>query len=142
MIRQLFPDDWQTFRALRLEALELEPDAFLSTHAEWVTQTEAEWRARLDSSAVFIAEDPDPQGLVGLLPDGCVVMVYVRAAARGKGLAQALLQRVQDEARAKGMPRLWLHVALGNQPAQSLYERLGYRSKGSANGDLLMAREP
>lgn len=91
---------------------------------------------------MFVAGDPDPQALVGLLPDGCVVMVYVRAAARGKGLAQALMQRVRDEARARGMPRLWLHVASGNRPAQSLYERLGYRVEGQADDDFVMARTP
>lgn len=141
MIRRLAPDDWATFRAIRLEALRLEPAAYASTHDDWAQLSEEDWRGRLDANVVFATFcDTETTGIAGLRPDGAVIMVYVRATARGKGHAQLLMQTVRDEARARNMPRLWLHVALDNAPARRLYEWSGYNAESHTGHDILMSR--
>ncbi|TXS95701.1 GNAT family N-acetyltransferase [Parahaliea maris] len=50
----------------------------------------------------------------------------VDAAARGRGIAEALLGRVEQGAREAGALYLRLEVAEGNVAAISLYEKLGY----------------
>lgn len=141
MIQRLLASDWRTFRTLRLEALRLEPAAYASTLADWADLAEADWRDRLDANAVFAAFDGGKAaGLAGLRPDGAAIMVYVRAAVRGRGHAEALMEAVRMEARA--MPRLWLHVAADNDAARRLYERLGYRAEGREGHDIVMSRKP
>ena len=51
----------------------------------------------------------------------------VRASARGRGIAAALLQAAEAEARAAGAVRIGMHAQTG---ALRLYERAGYTPFG------------
>lgn len=52
--------------------------------------------------------------------------MFVRPAARGKGVAQAVLAQLERDARAKGYTRLTLETGDTLGPAQRLYERAGF----------------
>ncbi len=52
--------------------------------------------------------------------------VVVRADARGRGVGQALLQAVHDEARQRGACKMTLEVLTGNPVAIKSYERFGF----------------
>lgn len=51
--------------------------------------------------------------------------VYVRPEWRGRGLASTLVRRVEDEARAHGVERLYLYTP----DQQARYRRLGWRDR-------------
>ena len=57
-----------------------------------------------------------------------VKRMYTRAAARGRGVAKALLTKIEDEARAAGVPVLRLETGIRQPEAIGLYERMGFRS--------------
>lgn len=52
--------------------------------------------------------------------------VAVRASHRGQRITQRMLERVEQEARARGACKLTLEVLSGNQPALRAYEREGF----------------
>jgi len=52
--------------------------------------------------------------------------MYVVPAARRRGIARALLQRLEDEARLLGATRLRLETGLSQPEAIALYESAGY----------------
>jgi ribosomal protein S18 acetylase RimI-like enzyme len=52
--------------------------------------------------------------------------VGVVPSERRRGLGRALMEAVHDEARARGVERVWLEVIVENAPAVALYEDLGY----------------
>ncbi|HEX4173546.1 MAG TPA: GNAT family N-acetyltransferase [Acetobacteraceae bacterium] len=56
-----------------------------------------------------------------------VKRMYVRDRARGRGVAQALLQRIERDALAAGVTRLRLETGDRQQAAMRLYERAGFR---------------
>jgi ribosomal protein S18 acetylase RimI-like enzyme len=56
--------------------------------------------------------------------------VYVSAAHRGKGVADALLAEAERQVREKGHDVAWLAVVSGNARARAFYERLGWRDEG------------
>ena len=58
------------------------------------------------------------------------VSVAVRAEHRGRGVGTVLLRALVGEARDRGIGRLSLSVARDN-PAVSLYQRIGFRSCSS-----------
>ncbi|GAA3396395.1 GNAT family N-acetyltransferase [Streptomyces roseoviridis] len=62
----------------------------------------------------------------------------VDAAARGRGVARALLRAAADRARADGATRLTLRVLGHNAPARSLYESEGFRVEGVLRGEFLL----
>ncbi|MEZ4394195.1 MAG: GNAT family N-acetyltransferase [Polyangiales bacterium] len=53
--------------------------------------------------------------------------IYVSAEARGRGVAEALVDAFAERARALGAPRVVLHTASQNEAAQRLFARLGFR---------------
>ena len=66
-------------------------------------------------------------------PDEAYVeMVAVLPSVRGVSIGRDLLQWAEETARAKGKQRLVLNVISGN-PAQRLYERLGFEEVPSAS---------
>jgi putative acetyltransferase len=60
-----------------------------------------------------------------------VKRMYTRPVARGRGVAKALLRRIEDEARGAGMSVLRLETGTNQKEAIRLYERTGFRPRGS-----------
>ena len=50
--------------------------------------------------------------------------LFVSEAARGRGAARALIERVAHEARAEGVPRLYWHTKQDNVRARALYDKV------------------
>jgi putative acetyltransferase len=76
--------------------------------------------ARLDGKAVGCGGIAFEDGFAELK------RMYVRPAARRKGVARGILLRLQAEARGRGMARLVLETGDAQQSAMTLYEREGF----------------
>jgi ribosomal protein S18 acetylase RimI-like enzyme len=143
-VRILGPADAPAFRAVRLEALRLHPEAFGASFEEEAARDDAAFAARLappPPGAVFGAFDGAGAALLGTAGlhvdralksrhKGLVWGVHVRPEARGRGLGAALLAAVVAHARAAGLERLHLAVGTGNAPARALYDAAGFVSWG------------
>jgi GNAT superfamily N-acetyltransferase len=137
LVREVGPDDWAILRDIRLAALQDAPQAFGSTYQREARFTEAQWRGRINDRAVtFFAhldEDPAPAGIAGVwVDDGAaeLVSMWVRPAARGRGVGAALVTAAADWAKARDHDTLLLWVTELNAPARWLYERCGFTPSG------------
>jgi ribosomal protein S18 acetylase RimI-like enzyme len=143
-IRTITPNDASEFWALRFEMLELEPFAYgadLEDHAEGSTSDQvrrleglvngdcavgAWWDGELVGSAVLRRE----QGRK-FRHKANVFSVYVKAHARGQGIARAIMLEVI--ARARSLPQvtqLNISVMSTQTAARALYESLGFEAWG------------
>ncbi|MEV8321852.1 GNAT family N-acetyltransferase [Kitasatospora sp. NPDC056731] len=151
-LRILATDDWPLWRDLRLAALSDAPHAFKARLADWHHGGEERWRARLhlpgahhvaallDGPADPDGPDTTPVGLADGLPgaDGVRELrsVWVGPKARGRGVADRLLEEVERWARASGGSTLRLAVLPGNEPAITLYRRHGFTAPAEPGGPL------
>ncbi|MER8043175.1 GNAT family N-acetyltransferase [Streptomyces sp. NPDC094032] len=97
----------------------------------------------------LVAELPDT-GVVGYvrlarsvpLPSNAHVRqiqgLVVGEAARGKGVARALLRAAMDRARWQGATRITLRVLGHNAPARALYAAEGFAVEGVLPGEFLL----
>lgn len=140
-IRELTPDDWPTWRDLRLAALAEAPYAFGSRLADWQDAPEDRWRDRLGvpGSYNLIAElDGRPVGMVSGVPaddepDAVeLISMWVSPDARGKQVGDRLVTAVVDRARERGAYRVILAVAQDNPAATTLYRRHGFEDTDEA----------
>jgi predicted GNAT family acetyltransferase len=127
------PDDWRTYREIRLAALTDAPQAFGSTLERELALTEEEWRGRLTTSTTFFGHrDGKLVALASGLPrpggDVEIVSVWAHPSARGTGLAAKILSSVL--AWAQDYPRVILWVAEDNPAAERFYVKLGFRRTG------------
>jgi GNAT superfamily N-acetyltransferase len=136
-VRLLTPEDWRTYREIRLAMLQESPGAFGSRYADAVRFEEDTWRGRLSSCDHHLAElDGDPVGAAGLsvaqgpLVQGDLIGMWVRPQARGRSVGALLVQAVLDRAAERGCDRVRLEVVDGNAPARRLYERMGFVATG------------
>jgi ribosomal protein S18 acetylase RimI-like enzyme len=95
-----------------------------------------------DITTLLIECDADLAGYAqlrsGTAPD-CVIgesplelwRFYIASAWHGRGLAQALMQRVELEAQRRGGCTLWLGVWEHNARARAFYSRCGFTDVGS-----------
>src|SRR5690349_13389899 len=93
------------------------------------------------NGVALIAEDEGEAvgyGLASVVPQtpirGHLYDVYVRPDVRGRGVGRELIAAVAEHLKARGVTHLSLDVALTNDSARRLYERLGFRAY-----DVLMA---
>jgi putative acetyltransferase len=81
-------------------------------------------------------------GGVALLDDYPEVKrMYTRPVARGRGVAKAVLARIEAEARASGVPILRLETGIYQPEAIGLYEQAGFRPCGPFGPYALMSAD-
>ena len=84
----------------------------------------------LDASRIAY-RDGAPVGFANLAvrgDDAWVGGVGVTASARRSGVGEALMNAIHEQARERGVKRVWLEVIVENTGAFALYEKLGYRT--------------
>lgn len=138
-IERVLPDDWESYRDIRLEMLLDAPDAFWFTHADEVGHTEEEWRSQVERAWLISAHlDGEVVGSAGLgtsaepgLEERPFLWgMYVSPRARGKAVGERLVCAVLDEARGRGLSEVFLQVTSANAAAVALYERCGFIPTG------------
>ena len=136
-IREVRPDEWQAWRALRLRALADTPDAFGETLERARTYDEATLRQltapRADSTRLLAERDGVPVGMCVLViaADQRAANLYamwVAPEARGTGVGRALVEAALVWARGRAALEVTLHVT--QDPARRLYERCGFVDTG------------
>jgi GNAT superfamily N-acetyltransferase len=84
-------------------------------------------RMRDDLSNVRVAGSPgSPLGFTMVKGDE-LYQLYVAAAARGTGVAAALMADAEERFASRGVEVAWLACAIGNQRAARFYEKCGWR---------------
>lgn len=89
-------------------------------------------------SRYFTAESPGYGFVDRTVPE---LSVAVEAACRGQGVGTALLVELMGRARSQGIGSISLSVERDN-PSVALYERLGFRRRGSVGDSLTMVVDP
>jgi GNAT superfamily N-acetyltransferase len=138
-VAELTPNDAALFRALRIEALTSDPDAFGQTVESAIAEPDSAWTERLAAlggprGAVLVARLGEaPIGFCGVGPDaeradGAFLWgMFVRAERRGTGAASALLAAAEAWARLHGHGVMRGMVAAPNETAIEFYRRRGYQ---------------
>jgi GNAT superfamily N-acetyltransferase len=82
----------------------------------------------LDASRIaFRGGEPIGLGNLGLRgEDAWIGGVGVVPGARRSGVGEALMRALHEQARERGVRRVWLEVIVENTGAHALYEKLGY----------------
>jgi ribosomal protein S18 acetylase RimI-like enzyme len=147
-IRRLTPDDAMLFRAVRLEALKADPEAFGSTF-EFEDKLDLDWFAgRLENSHVLGAfRDGELVGTVGFAIQqgqknahkGRLWGMYVRPNSRNLGVGRLLVNAALEVA-GETVELIQLSVVRDNRLARRLYESVGFvefgmEQKASKLGD-------
>ena len=139
-LRAITPDEWELWRAIRLEALADAPYAFSSRLATWRSAPEERWRERLglaDSHNLVAFTEGRAVGMATGMPAeergvAELVSMYVARSVRGRGVGDLLVGAVEQWAVGRGFGSLCLEVVADNGPARRLYERHGLVVVGAA----------
>lgn len=133
-VRVLGAEDWETYRTVRLAALQDSPDAFVAVYEQESQQNEQYWRDRVRGAPRLLAErDGQAQGIVGVGPYaedpevGELFGLWVRPEARGSGIARRLVQAGADQARTDGHTQLYYWVGTENGRAVAFASSFGFR---------------
>ncbi|GAA5058129.1 GNAT family N-acetyltransferase [Nocardia callitridis] len=135
-VHQLTPEQWRTFRHVRLRALSDTPRFFGTTLAQARQRTESDWRQALSDRSQYLARLGGTEiGTVGGMVDpdrGGVhlISMWVAPEARGTGASDALVRAVIDGAVSDGHTLIWLEVVEENIFAERLYSRNGFVRTG------------
>jgi len=143
IIRHAISSDVDSFRELRLEALQNHPTAFGADYEESAARPSEHWQERLkidkDKEALFFAEhDGQLAGMTGIFRgsskknrhDSTIWGVYVRSQWRGRHISEALVRSCLDWAKEQGLAIVKLAVVTTNQPAIRCYKRCGFSTYG------------
>lgn len=136
-VRRARTADLDALFALRIEALETDPDAFLRTADEDRARGPGHLANVLahEDGAVFVAErDGELVGMVGVYREAAakwrhkanVWGMFVRPTARGRGLGGALLDAAIAHARGLGVRQVHLSAEATHVAALALYRARGF----------------
>jgi GNAT superfamily N-acetyltransferase len=120
------------FQSEHPDMAQASPQQMREANAAWLERHLGEdfhaWLAELDGRAVgsaavmWFPHPPSPINPIGL--EAYVLNVFTDARWRRRGVARALMERIVEEARARGVKRIWLRASEDGRP---LYVDMGCR---------------
>jgi RimJ/RimL family protein N-acetyltransferase len=137
-VRRLAPADAASYRAIRLEALQCNPEAYGSTFEAENAQALTWFADWLGGSVVFGAfQGSELVGTAGLsigegkkeAHKGLLRGMYVRPSSRKAGIGRRLVETIIELARHR-IELLQLAVVSDNEQARRLYASLGFLEYG------------
>lgn len=138
VIRPFRAGEAALYRDIRLEALRLHPEAFGASFEQEAAQPQAFFEQRLTANTIFGGfRGQALLGTAGFMPEtgvkrahkGHLWGMYVRAEARGSGLARRLVEAVLEHAHGR-VELVQLSVVSGNTAARRLYASVGFEPYG------------
>ena len=139
-IRLLRPEDADSIRKLRLEALLDSPESFGSSYEEEREYSLQKFQNRLEIGFTFGAfQDGKLIGMVTLIPDtkhktrhkAHIFAMYVTPGLRGQGIGKKLVKEAIETAKQiDGIEQILLSVVTSNDGAKHLYLSLGFEIYG------------
>ncbi|HEX5822895.1 MAG TPA: GNAT family N-acetyltransferase [Candidatus Limnocylindrales bacterium] len=96
----------------------------------------------LDGEGLIAEADGRPVGLLTFRPDGptTIELAALVVVEPGQGIGSALVEAFLDEARRRGVRRVWLVTTNDNLDALRLYHRRGFRLVALRAGAVDVAR--
>jgi GNAT superfamily N-acetyltransferase len=125
-LAQLWHDGWQDTHAAILP-MELARYRTLESFRQRMRDRIADVRA--------VGAPANPLGF-SMLKDDELYQFYVAVAARGTGIAAALLADAESVLRSRGVRQAWLACAIGNDRAAKFYEKNGWRLIGELTYEI------
>lgn len=137
-VRQFNAADWQTYKDVRLEALERHGDVFGMSLENETARDDGSWKTMLSNGtqAFFGLQDGgNIAGITGVITDAYVensraaVMIasYIRKDYRGRGLSALLYKARIDWARASGQfDRIVVSHREGNEASRRANQAFGF----------------
>lgn len=134
-VRVLDEADWQTYRDMRLTALQESPEAFAAAYATEKTYEESLWRERMRRAVRLVASDEGTDiGIVSIgeapveFDDAAELFgLWVRPELRGAGVAKDLVIVAAKEASRLGRRQLVYWVSTENGRAVAFASGRGFR---------------
>lgn len=148
-IRKLIDTDWREWKSVRLEALQLHPEAFASSYAQERELSDDEFKQRLIRNDVFGAfKDCQLIGTAGFFVfrgiktehKGCLYGMYLQKKFRATGIAGDLVKAVIQHAQ-QHVSQLHCSVVTTNISAIRLYEKNGLKIYGTEQNALKIGTE-
>ena len=134
-VRQFHSSDWQHYKAIRLEALQVEPGVYCSSYADESERTESQWQERLSRSdcAYFgLYNNDELVGMAGVMPEGTdgeyeLIAAYIKKPHRGKGLSKLLYKARIEWAKSNGVKSLIISHRKSNTASMAANQRFGFK---------------
>ncbi len=149
IVCKLPPEEWEAYKALRLEALLNEPRAFGSSYAEAKEKPDSYWKSRLENVEarngnwlLFAKEQGDLRGMIGAFAKddpavAVIVSVYVSRAARGRGVSRALMTAMLGAlGGSEAVKVVRLTVNREQRAAVALYQKFGFEVIGEEEATM------
>lgn len=134
----LSPDQWQQYKAIRLEALTSDPQAFGRTYSEIAAREDAYWHDRLamvkkGDLFLFFARTDRIVGMMGAKFDehdasrAVIISTFVKSEFRGMGIASLLLAHLLSAlCHDSRIISVRLNVSVDQKNAVALYKKYGF----------------
>lgn len=142
-IRHLESKDWMKYRAIRLEALRCDPQAFSTTLESMESKPDEYWPKRLESAnadpktpMLFAISEGKPVGMVAAVRTetpgvALLISMYVSQEVRGLGIGRELVKSLLAALRKTGeVQRVQLEVSATQAAAIRLYRSAGFVETG------------
>lgn len=154
-IRQFIPDEAgiAAYRKIRSEALETNPEAFMTTADGFAKRTDHQVELRLkanfaspDQLMIGAFDGDDPVGMMGLIRSSYtkqahvahIIAVFVSVSHRKHGLGGRMIDHLIEFARSRdGLRQVHLGVISANTAAIALYRSRGFERYGCEPRALL-----
>ncbi len=135
-IRQLVPTDWQGFKAIRLQALQLERAVYCASYEDMKDMPDDFWQERLvDNNFGYFGlyYDNELIGLSGVVRDPAkkheaeFIASYIRKEHRGNGHSKLFYEARIDWAKANGITHIIISHRESNLASKKANQHFGFQ---------------